>query len=141
MGVSILRESSQSYHDITPYPQTQGFSDPVSTLGLDLWRTILARMKATMSTEGKDGLVWNLHGREYVHVSNMLKITGGHSIVNKTLRKYEKSLDRAFSTIDLKDYTPSTVPPGAKGILWKMLYQLGEMLPNMFRGLYRGDKA
>jgi len=41
----------------------------------------------------------------------------------------------------LKDYTPSTVPLGAKGILWKMLYQLGEMLPNMFRGLYRGDKA
>ena len=42
---------------------TQGFSDPLSTLGLDIWKTSLARMKPTMSTEGFDGLMFNIHGR------------------------------------------------------------------------------
>ena len=34
---------------------TQGFSDPLSVLGLDLWRTMLARLKPTMSTDGAEG--------------------------------------------------------------------------------------
>ena len=121
--------------------QTQGFSDPMSILGLDLWRTILARLKPTMSTEGKEGLVWNLHGREYFHVSNMLKTTGGSAMVNKTLRTYDKSIDRAFSSINIEDYTPSEVPEGAKGIAWKSICQLWKMSPNIIKGLYKGDEA
>lgn len=120
---------------------TQGFSDPLSTLGLDIWKTSLARMKPTMSTEGFDGLMFNIHGREYMNISNMLMMTGGSAMVNKTLRTYDKSLDRAFASIDLKDYTPSYVPEGVRGILGKSLKQLLATLPNIIRGLYYGKDS
>jgi len=120
---------------------SQGFSDPLSTLGLDIWKTALARMKPTMSTEGFDGLMFNIHGREYVNVSNMIMVTGGSALVNKSLRTYDKSLDRAFASIDLKDYTPSYVPEGSKGIFGKMIRQLLLTLPSILRGMYYGKDS
>ncbi|KAL7441494.1 hypothetical protein ACHAXM_011541 [Skeletonema potamos] len=120
---------------------TQGFSDPLSTLGLDIWKTFLARMKPTMSTEGFDGLMFNIHGREYMNVSNIIMMTGGSVLVNKSLRSYDKSLDRAFASIDLKDYTPSYVPDGSKGIFGKMIRQLLSTVPNVLRGMYYGKDS
>lgn len=120
---------------------TQGFSDPLSTLGLDIWKTTLARMKPTMSTEGFDGLIFNVHGREYINVSNMLKVTGGQAMVDKALRSNDKSIDRAFATIDLKEYTPSYLPEGCRGILFKSIKQLLTTLPNILRGLYKGKDS
>eukprot|EP00986_Skeletonema_menzelii_P005861 scaffold2200_cov117-Skeletonema_menzelii.AAC.2 len=120
---------------------SQGFSDPLSTLGLDIWKTSLARMKPTMSTEGFDGLMFNIHGREYMNISNMLMMTGGSAMVNKSLRTYDKSLDRAFASIDLNDYTPSYVPEGVRGIFGKSIKQLLATLPNIIRGLYYGKDS
>mmetsp|Transcript_23724 Transcript_23724/g.37216 ORF Transcript_23724/g.37216 Transcript_23724/m.37216 type:complete len:902 (-) Transcript_23724:202-2907(-) len=120
---------------------TQGFSDPLSTLGLDMWKTFLAMMKPTMSTEGFDGLMFNIHGREYMNISNMLMMTGGSAMVNSALRTYDKSLDRAFDSIDLKDYTPSYVPSGTKGIFGKSIKQLLTTIPNILRGLYYGKDS
>jgi len=120
---------------------TQGFSDPLSVLGLDLWRTMLARLKPHLATDGVEGLVWNLHGREYMNVSNMMATTGGEAMVSKVFRSYDKSIDRAFASIDLEDYKPSTTPEGAKGTLWKQLSQLWLMLPKMIHGLYRREEV
>lgn len=120
---------------------TQGFSDPLSTLGLDLWSTILKRLKSTMSTDGPEGLMWNLHGREYVLLSTILKTTGGKALVDKVYRTYDKSLDRALNSIDLKDYTPSKMPEGAKGMLWKQLQELWKMAPKMIAGLFKGGEV
>ena len=120
---------------------TQGFSDPLSTLGLDLWSTILKRIKPTMSTDGPEGLMWNIHGREYMQISNILKTTGGKALIDKAFRTYDKSLDRALSSIDLKDYTPSKMPEGARGTLWKQLKQLWKMAPKMIAGLYKGGEV
>ena len=120
---------------------TQGFSDPLSTLGLDLWSTMLKRIKPTMSTDGPDGLVWNLHGREYMQISNTMKATGGRAFLDKAVRTYDKTLDRAFDSIDLDDYTPSKVPEGAKGFLWKQLCQLWKMAPKIIEGMFKGAKV
>lgn len=120
---------------------TQGFSDPLSTLGLDIWKTSLAMMKPTMSTEGFDGLMFNIHGREYMNISNMLMMTGGSAMIDGALRTYDKSLDRAFGSIDLKDYTPSYVPSGTKGIFGKSIMQLLTTIPNILRGLYYGKDS
>ena len=120
---------------------TQGFSDPLSTLGLDLWSTILKRIKPTMSTDGPDGLMWNIHGREYMQISNIMKTTGGRTLIDKAVRTYDKSLDRALDSIDLDDYNPTKVPEGAKGILWKQLCQLWEMAPKIIEGMFKGAKV
>ncbi len=120
---------------------TQGFSDPLSTLGLDIWKTSLAMMKPTMSTEGFDGLLFNIHGREYMNISNMLMMTGGGAIIDAGFRTYDKYIDRAFDSIDFKDYTPSYVPSGTKGIFGKSIMQLLTTLPNILRGLYYGKDS
>lgn len=120
---------------------SQGFSEPLSTLGLDIWKTTLARIKASMSTEGFDGLMFNIHGRQYMNVSNFLMMTGGSAMINKALRASDKSLDRAFASIDLKDYTPSYVPTGIKGIFGKMIKEILLTLPSTLRGLYYGKEA
>ena len=120
---------------------TQGFSDPLSTLGLDLWSTILKRIKPTMGTDGPEGLMWNIHGREYMQISNILKTTGGSALIDKAFRTYDKALDRALSSINLNDYTPSKMPEGAKGTLWKQLKQLWRMAPKMIAGLFQGGKV
>ena len=120
---------------------TQGFSDPFSTLGLDIWKSALQRMKPTMSTEGFDGLIFNIHGRQYFNISNILMMTGGTAMVNKAIRANDKSIDRAFASIDLKDYTPSYMPEGSKGILGKSIKQLFWTLPNILRGLYYGKDS
>lgn len=120
---------------------TQGFSDPLSTLGLDLWSTILKRINPTMSTDGPEGLMWNIHGREYMQISNILKTTGGSALIDKAFRTYDKALDRALSSIDLKEYTPSKMPEGAKGTLWKQLKQLWRMAPKLIAGLFQGGKV
>lgn len=120
---------------------TQGFSDPFSTLGLDIWKSALQLMKPTMSTEGFDGLIFNIHGRQYFNISNILMMTGGTAMVNKAIRANDKSIDRAFASIDLKDYTPSYMPDGSKGILSKSIKQLFWTLPNILRGLYYGKDS
>ena len=76
-----------------------------------------------------------------MNISNLLMMTGGSAMINKATRRYDKSLDRAFGTFDIKEYTPSSVPDGAKGIIWKSLAQLWKMLPNMIRGLYQGKES
>jgi len=62
-------------------------------------------------------------------------------MVNQAFRPYDKSIDRAFDSIDIKDYTPAEVPDGAKGIFWKSMKQLVTMLPYAFHGLHKGDKS
>ena len=121
---------------------TQGFSDPLSVLGLDIWRRIVARLKPHMSTDGITGLVWSLHGRQYMNLSNQMKLTGGRAMIDKDLRTYDKSIDRALDSVDLGgDYVPSKVPEGAKGILRKQLAQLWASLPKMIHGLYSGKNS
>ena len=119
---------------------TQGFSEPFSTLGLDIWKSALQRMKPTMSTEGFDGLLFNIHGREYMNISNIIMMTGGSAMLNKGLRANDKSIDRAFASIDLKEYTPSYMPEGSKVFL-KQIKQLIRTLPNALRGLYYGKDS
>ena len=120
---------------------TQGFSDPLSVLGLDLWARMIRRIKTTLSTEGETGLAWHIHGRQYMNVSTLLKVTFGHALFDKAFRTMDQTLDRAVDTIDLNDYVPSEMPKGAVGFFWKQLAEIGKILPYLFWGMCRGDSA
>ncbi len=52
----------------------QGFSTPLSVLGLDIWRRVSDTIggQGTMPA-GKGGLITNLHGKQYFNASNMFK--------------------------------------------------------------------
>ena len=38
----------------------------------------------------------------------MLMMTGGDALVEKTLRTFDRAIDRAFDLIDMEDYRPLT---------------------------------
>ena len=103
---------------------SQGFSDPMSVLGLDFWGSMLKAVKPAYSLEGAGGIVWHIHGREYLHLSNFMKSTGGRAQIDSVFRKYDKAIDCALDSINLDEYIPSTTPPAVKGLLWKQLKQV-----------------
>jgi phosphohistidine swiveling domain-containing protein len=121
---------------------TQGFSEPMSVLGLDIWFRMFEKAKPHMTfLNGKHGLVWNINGREYIHISNMLKCPSGRVMVEKAFAMSDKSLGRAIDSIELDEYTPSHPLPGAWKFIWFTLRQLFQMLPNMLFGMFWGKKA
>jgi pyruvate,water dikinase len=113
---------------------TQGFCESFSTLGLDIWNVVLGYMKPGMFTnQGPNGALWSLHGRQYIHVSNYFKSTGGEATITKLMGNYDPAIGRAFESIDLEDYTPVEVPDGVRGLLWKNVKMIGKILPGTFR--------
>ena len=55
--------------------------------------------------------MWDIHRREYVLISNMLKCPGWRQIVEKAFAVSDKAVGRALDSIDLDEYTPSRAIP------------------------------
>ncbi len=56
---------------------SQGFSDQLSVLGLDIWAIVMDLVQGQgMMPAGEGGYMVNLHGKQYFDVSNMLKGMG-----------------------------------------------------------------
>lgn len=91
--------------------------------------------------KGKDGILWDIHGREYLHLSNMINCPGGRPMVEKAFAVSDKSLGRAIDSIDLDDYTPLYAMSGSWMFLWTSLLQLLQLLPKMIHELFSGRKA
>jgi len=119
---------------------TQGFSEPFSVLGLDVWSIMVGEMKSEFKKTGPTCPMWNIHGRQYMNISNYLKTTGGTSFVEK-IKEADPATDRAFDSIDLDDYTPVEIPDGVHGYLWGKLKTVFRLVPSLILGLWLGEKA
>ena len=85
---------------------SQEFSEPFSTLGFDVWKTMVGHMKPQMfESDGPNSAMWHIHGREYIHVSNLMKTTVGRITIEKMIGNYDSSIGRALASIDLEDYS------------------------------------
>jgi pyruvate,water dikinase len=61
---------------------SQGFSEQLSVLGLDLWAVIMDRIQGQgIMPAGEGGYLINVHGKQYFDVSNMLKGMGNRLAV------------------------------------------------------------
>ncbi len=88
----------------------QGFREPISVLGLDIWTAIMDSVGAQgMMPEGKDGIIRHIHGREFMLASNTMKAFGRMiSMKMLTTEDYafngrEKELFREYKS---KEMTP-----------------------------------
>lgn len=136
----ITEPGEQKYLYIDFLVMTQGFSSPMSVLGLDIWGRVLEKVQPFM-THGKDGIFWELHGRNFFHVSNMLATPGGSAGMAQGFALHDGNTARILETIDLKEYTPSKVTEKNKGMMWARFKLLFRMLPSLFHGLWQGDNA
>ncbi|MCK5607308.1 hypothetical protein KAR91_35825, partial [Candidatus Pacearchaeota archaeon] len=118
---------------------TQGFSEPFSVLGLDIWAKMLEIAKGPTMIRGLDGIVFDIHGRQYLHMSNMMKAGGG--LVKKMMTAYDVPTRKIFEAIDTKEYTPEETPEKLKGYLWGFIKYMGKMFPAMLSGWLHPDRA
>jgi pyruvate,water dikinase len=89
---------------------TQGFSEPFSVLGLDLWAIMMDRLGAQGSLPaGEGGLLVNLHGRQYDNVSNMLKAFG-RKTATEIVNHSDPSLREQWDTLVPEYIAPKTTP-------------------------------
>ena len=119
---------------------TQGFSESMSVLGGELWGRMLTAIKGPVMPGGPDGVVWNLHGRQYIHVSNMLKAFGPRLLL-KQIGTYDASVRALFDSLDLAQFKPHQKPAALRGYLPRVLKHLLGLAPSMLRSVLRGRRA
>jgi pyruvate,water dikinase len=106
---------------------TQGFTENLSVLGTDYWSRMLQVVKMGIMPEGRDGAVISLHGRQYLHISNMAKAMGSKQI-SKLFSGYDLPTRRAFESVDFDEYMPSKKTKKTKKIpmkIFKMMLAVG----------------
>ena len=115
---------------------SQGFSDSLSVLGGEYFGRMVETVKgATLFDRGMDGTLLNIAGRQYLHLSNMMKGLGA-GIMPKLLQTYDTPTRKIFEAIELKrDYLPGKKPAAVKGMRVRVLKRLVSMLPVIIRGL------
>ena len=109
---------------------TQGLEKQLSVLGLDLWGPAVEKLELGIFPVGFEGLMINIHGRQYINVSNMLKALGSKLTIF-ILGEYNESVKRTLEQLELKkEYraqkTTSTklMWVSRKGILKTMIMSL-----------------
>jgi len=96
---------------------TQGFTNSMSVLGMEIFSHILESIKGETMRIEIDGTAPALHGRQYLNVSNHFKSMGS-TVAKKFLNNYDGNIKRIFEALDIKEYTQGTVPPSCKGVKW-----------------------
>lgn len=100
---------------------TQGFTESMSVLGMEIWTKMIRVAKGDLYPVGIDGGIIPIHGRQYIQASNMSKVFG----VKKARRmfgSYDGPTRMVFNSIDLKhEYMPAKKPDKMKGIMGKLL--------------------
>ena len=133
-------EPKQIYLDLTIL--TQGFEEPLSTLGLDLWEMMLTATKGSMLPGGRDGALWSLHGRQYLLISNLARAFGG-KMLKKILGTYDKPTRDIFDVLEpeMKSYTPTEKPEKLKGFFFKMMGAYLGYTPQFALAMINQEKA
>jgi len=131
-------ETKQIYYDMIV--GTQGFSDPLSVLGLDIWGEMFRVVKPHI-LPGPDGTIWEIHGRQYLLLSNMLATTAGESMVKATLGVQGGCSQRAFEALNLKEYTPAKVTQKNKNFFWGGMADLCATISSFARAWWAGENA
>ncbi|MEO2198897.1 MAG: PEP/pyruvate-binding domain-containing protein [bacterium] len=120
---------------------SQGFEDSLSVLGLEYWGRMLEAMKGeTMINRGREGTVVNVDGRQYIHLSNVMKGLGG-GIVPRLLSSFDAATRRIVESIDLADYVPARKPDALKGMAWGAIKRMLGFLPRGYHGFRNPDSA
>ncbi len=73
---------------------TQGFDEPMSVLGLELWSEMLYEIKGGMFTSQPKGSAPALHGREYFSLTDMQKINWQKKASKKIISSYDGNVKK-----------------------------------------------
>lgn len=98
---------------------TQGFSDPLSVLGSDIWKNIMAISGGNVLSCDFDGSSPVLHGRQFFNLFYLYKSLG-KSIGESYISGHDESVKKILDTIDFDEYKLTKYPSSLKGAMWNM---------------------
>jgi phosphohistidine swiveling domain-containing protein len=116
---------------------TQGFAEPMSVLGLELWANMLEEIKMRMMTPYANGSVPAIYGKEYFSITAFQKVVGKKAGL-KFINSYDGNLKKIFDHIDLDQHGFEGKVEGTDQTKKIMFKSIMKMLPSMFKGAY-GD--
>ncbi len=122
---------------------TQGFTESLSVLGLEIWGQMLETIKGDqgMVDRGDQGTVLNVDGRQYFHLSNLCRALGTR-VGSGLVKTYDTPTRKIFESIDLKsEYLPKETPAPLKGLGWRAIKSVGSVLPVAYRGFRSPGQA
>jgi len=131
-------EKKRFYLDVMV--MTQGFDEPMSVLGLELWSDMLYEIKGGMFTSQANGTAPALHGREYFSLTDVQKLVGSKSI-KKIVSGYDGNVKKIFEEIDLDAHLPDEKPAGTEKYKSMMFKMVTGMLPGMMKGAFKGHES
>ncbi|MDR6239517.1 PEP/pyruvate-binding domain-containing protein [Aureibacter tunicatorum] len=93
---------------------TQGFSEPMSNLGLDIWAKMVYMGNGL--PRGKDGILWSIHGRHYIIMSHVMKVSAA---LTKTFSSHDAPTKEIFAHLNKHDFIQKSTPKKLKWFLWE----------------------
>lgn len=137
--VTKAEDKKRIYIDLMT--MTQGFTDSLSVLGIDVWSEMLEKIKGGTVTPQIRGTAPAIYGRQYLSVTDMQKNLGKKAI-NKMLEAYDGNIRRIFKEIGNIDHlVPDKKPEGTEGSKGKLLKMVFAMIPGMIKAIFFNHKS
>ena len=103
----ITKPGEEKYLYLDIIVLSQGINDSFSVLGQEIWGKMMEVAKRGTMPQGKDGVLLDIHGREYLHFSNYVRGLGV-AAARRTIGSYDTPTRNIFDSIDLKkEYRPA----------------------------------
>lgn len=119
---------------------TQGFDEPMSVLGLELWTTMLDRLKQGTMSPQANGTAPAVCGRQYISMTAVQKLLGKNN-ARRIMTSYDGNIRRIFEEIDLEAHPFPKTPEGAEGFKRRVLKVAVKMLPNMAKAVFSDHES
>jgi pyruvate,water dikinase len=113
---------------------TQGFTEPMSVLGLELWGEMLNRLKQGTMGPDVNGTSPAIHGRQYLSPTAIQKVLGKKNGA-RILTGYDGNIRKIFEGIDLNAHPFAGIPVGSEHFKSRILKVALKMLPNMVKAI------
>lgn len=114
---------------------TQGFDEPMSVLGTELWSKMLHQLKFDMMSPQINGTCPAIYGKEYISVTAFQKLMGKKNTI-KLFGTYDGNIRKIFEEIDLEAHEFSGKPEGTAKFKRKMAKGVITMLPAMTKSVF-----
>lgn len=115
-------EPKKMYMDFTLI--AQGVSEPISVLGMEFFdimqKTFMNSLLGLDAIDLENGFLGSVEGRNFMNLSNVLKIPKGDTLAFK-IGRYDRLLDKILRNFDRKTYLSFKTPEMLKGFLFKAI--------------------
>ncbi len=114
---------------------TQGVSEPMSVMGMDLWSRLIYITKSGMLSTHINGTAPVINGREYLSVTAYQKILGKKA-GRSALATYDGNIKKIFDAIDIESHEYRGKPEGTDGYIGRSLKKAFGMIPELIKAIF-----